>query len=450
MKVSVKMTIGRARFLRVFRENPSIVRRIEGLTQNTVIDLFKSVSVSRWPVVYACLPAKWKTLAVSRLYMQRMLEKRLDAVGDIPKKIIAQFSAADRKLVLENGKNDEILCLPAMTSAEWCQVFRNRGFCNAEKIPPESWTREMIEEALRQEHSLDDVDGDKLAHLFDPGFALATAQIGVDALFLIPKKMITNAVLRTALLNHLTADDYLDLADIRTKGEIPADAWDPDIVKLCIQLDSDNIRRIPRRHIKSEHKVLAARNGYLDRFIASDYQAVITYLACNDAGRGSYRALVRKVLKKKSTRKIFTDCLGVTECETDEIMDNMRTIGRTLDESDLVAGIKVNPDLITELEKDSQTPAMIDALVCSAPAEKIDELADSISLSKITADHALVLIGCKDRKLIKVINGFLRGRQRKAGTGHRTRRAGFILRLSDKDSLEFPELFQDNNKGASV
>jgi hypothetical protein len=423
----MKYTLSKDRARKFIEKRPSLINAIEGLTEKLVLGLFRNHDLTE--DIYEKLPVELRTLEVSRLYLKQMEKNRWGFNFElIPVEVVKQFTAVDRALVLTKGTDECRLALPDVTSAEWCTVFKvdGRSFSAFEEIPKDSWTREMIIALLEsgfsgcsgysnEGKSPDRILADAVDHLFDQDFALEVAG-KQNSLYLIPKRFLTSEIMKRALSVICSSGSQFNLDNMSTEGDIPETAWTPDVADLAMTVGSHNYQHIPERLLTSAHRVKAAGDGYFEKEWADDYQALITFLSDHRI-RDNCKEKIQKVIKSQGLR-VMMDALKIEGCDVKRLFNNLQECNVHPDMNAFIEAVRINPEFIKIIPKPEQTNELIDALITSASAEKVDELADWIDLRRIRSTNALVLIGCKHHAIVRVVESIMKG-QRYERTGTR-------------------------------
>jgi len=199
----MKYSVDKNKFVKLLNKRPHLINNIEGLTEDVILDLYSSANTNLTTKIYLSIPDELKTLKVTRLYLRQLGSYGFD-FSIVPEETKKQFTAADRKKIIREASDSVILLLPDMTINEWIFAFKG-SFSSYDEIPKEVWTREMLLSLLSDPcfTACSACDETKFAnsveHLFDQDFANKVAGLNIEALNLIPKRFITNRILKTSL-----------------------------------------------------------------------------------------------------------------------------------------------------------------------------------------------------------------------------------------------------------
>jgi hypothetical protein len=396
----MKYLVNKKKFAKLLRDRPTLVRTIVTPTEDFALTCFQLEKDERsWGAkfeeIYIELPKELKTLAVTRKFIK--IARHISS-SNIPQDILLKLTKRDRLLLLEND-HQNINELPNPTYEEWLNVLSN-GYRNYENVPVDMWTEELALEAAKQgtQYSSNCFSFKFPDRLWNQAFAIKMVTAHTDMLDIVPTHLINNEVLRICLVR--------DLNDL----EIPESAWDQSTADMAVELKSYNIQYIPKQYITERVNIVAASKGIRYEYLTfKTYPVLVAFVANNTIHSSEREEVIKAVHKIKDKETFIMDVLKAQ----DERETCLFNLDLEINEDLWLKIIKISPELIEEIQRCDQTPAMVDTFLNAATSADIDKHAEHINLGKIKDFHAPLLIGCENVLIQEIRNKFL-----KAGEVH--------------------------------
>ena len=394
----MKYQVNRKKLISFLHERPAMIKMVTKVTEELAQDILKGLSnySSRPADFYRNLPAELKTMRMARTYMGQTANYRfdIDALTEENKK---ELTKAERKKLLGNN-NGIITALPDPTPAEWLLAIVG-GFNDLAQIPKDVWSKRHALAYIKKRYGA--IDGEFLQIIFpywDREFALNVVEANKEMLEHVPTYLLTNEVLKAAVQSHI------DLDFRSSSFKIPDEAWDQEAADLACQCIS-NIRIVPRQFRTEELCIEAASRGIYEDLPFHTLPVLMAYAK-------EVRNNFDKGLKVLGINKLVEDRVqfALDIFKADGSLASFKHFV-TVDEAMWLQILEINPGMIKEIEKASQTDAIIDKFFSVATPDVIDSHAKSINLTKVKSHHAPFLINCQNSLLVEVMNKFLRGDQ---------------------------------------